>query len=252
MATMMDAAGLPLSLRAALAQAEAAAARVLGAPELQAIEVIFDADRRATGLVIAFQSHERSWLGRRLVRVCSVTLPGTDGPPALSAVNDATALAATGRLPPGIPTGMLAVDLADVLAIVAQDDCTGRPERGSLQLTLTSYEGRPVWWAIDETSDGIRTLGIAGDDGTVVFEGLHVAHEPGLSTLDLGSGWERCRACDDVLVQVRRKGQPVQLAVVHLTWTDPGSAMASRQRPYFEYVSAEDFSRRFIGDGEHL
>jgi hypothetical protein len=60
----------------------------------------------------------------------------------------------------------------------------------------------------------------------------------------------RCLACDDVVASF---ADGPDLAVVHLTWQGRAEARRSGGRwPYFERMTPEEFTRRFLRDGEHL
>jgi hypothetical protein len=60
----------------------------------------------------------------------------------------------------------------------------------------------------------------------------------------------RCLACDDVVVTL---ADGPDLAVVHLTWHGRAEARRSDGRwPYFERMMPEEFTRRFLREGEHL
>jgi hypothetical protein len=60
----------------------------------------------------------------------------------------------------------------------------------------------------------------------------------------------RCLACDDVVATL---ADGPDVAVVHLTWQGRAEARRSDgRRPYFERMTTEEFTRRFLREGEHM
>jgi hypothetical protein len=60
----------------------------------------------------------------------------------------------------------------------------------------------------------------------------------------------RCLSCDDVAATL--EGEP-DIAVVHLTWQGRAEAKRNDGRwPHFERMTTEEFTRRFLREGEHL
>jgi hypothetical protein len=60
----------------------------------------------------------------------------------------------------------------------------------------------------------------------------------------------RCLACDDVVATLEGE---LDVAVIHLTWQGRAEARRNDGRwPHFERMIMDEFTRRFLREGEHL